>query len=68
MAMTPTSGGSSTGIAASAPRARRPGNSYPANRKARGTPTSAESATVASEIQTLDQSARSSDSVRRKSR
>ncbi len=59
--MVPTSGGSSTGMAASAPRMRRPGKSRRAKRKASGTPTAAASATDASEIHTLFHSASRSD-------
>ena len=55
--MTPTSGGSTTGRATSPPKSRRPGNSYRVNRKASGTPSSADNTTVTAEIQIDPQSA-----------
>ena len=64
--MVPTSGGSSTGRPASAPSKRRPGKSYRPNKKASGTPIKAESTTETSEIQTLFQSASSSERLLKK--
>ena len=56
-AMTPTSGGRTTGSAISAPRVLRPGKSNHSNRKASGMPMAAARITLTSEIQTLAHSA-----------
>ena len=56
-AITPTSGGNTTGSAISAPSVFRPGKSNHSNRNASGMPITAARTTLTSEIQTLAHSA-----------
>ena len=67
-AITPTSGGSTTGSAMSAPRVFRPGKSNHSNRNASGMPIAAARMTLSRDIQTLAQSAAHSPGRVRNSR
>src|SRR6266513_5035918 len=67
-AITPTSGGSTTGSAMSDPSVLRPGKSYHSNKNASGMPIAAASATLASEIQMLAHNAAHSPGRERKAR